>query len=69
MDKEKTFKEISVKGHKLECPVCKNNKFWTKETLMNTTGMTFFGLDWANKDAKNFICSNCTYVFWFFPDD
>jgi len=27
--------------------------------------MTFFGLDWANKEATNYICENCGYVMWF----
>jgi hypothetical protein len=41
MAKKIEAKEISVKGNKLECPICKNDKFWPKETLMNTPGLTF----------------------------
>ena len=54
-----------IMGHKLECQVCKHDKFWTRETLMNTPKMTFFKLDWANKTAQNYICDNCGYVHWF----
>lgn len=57
--------ERTIKGNKLECPVCKHDKFWAKETLMNTPGMTFLGLEWANKNAQNFICDNCGFVYWF----
>ncbi len=54
-----------IKGNKLECYVCKHDKFWARETLMNTAKMTFFKLDWANKKAQNLICENCGYVHWF----
>lgn len=54
-----------IKGNKLECVVCKNDTFWERRTLMNTPGMTFMKLDWANKTAQNYICDNCGYVHWF----
>lgn len=63
---EKEVKEhIVAKGVKLECVICKNSLFWTRTTLMNTKGMTFFNLDWANKNATNYVCDNCGYVHWF----
>ncbi len=58
-------RERIIKGNKLECVICKNDKFWERETLMNTKGMTFLKLDWANKAAQNYICDNCGYVHWF----
>ncbi len=58
-------KERIIKGNKLVCVVCKGEKFWERTTLMNTTGMTFFGLDWANRKALNLVCENCGYVHWF----
>ncbi|SFA73708.1 hypothetical protein [Algoriphagus aquimarinus] len=57
--------ERMILGNKLICAVCKNDKFWERETLMNTKGMTFFKLDWANKSAQNLICDKCGYVHWF----
>ena len=36
---------------------------------MNTSGMSFVGWDWLNKEGENFICSNCGYVYWFFDKD
>jgi predicted nucleic-acid-binding Zn-ribbon protein len=66
MSTTKEVKEYHVKGGlKLECVICKNTKFWTRETLMNTAGMSFLNLDWANKRAQNYICSECGYVHWF----
>ena len=66
MAKKSESRERIVKGNKLTCYVCKNDKFWFRETLMNTPGMTFFGLEWANKKAQNYICDHCGYVYWFF---
>ena len=65
MKKELEFKEYEVKGHNLVCPVCNHNRFWTRKTLMNTPGATFFGFDWINKEADNYICENCGHVMWF----
>jgi len=56
---------IEIKGNKLICPICKGHNFWNRQTLMNTRGATFLGFDWANKEAVNFVCDNCGYVFWF----
>lgn len=56
---------IAVKGHELKCPVCGNKYFWIKRVLLNTPLATFFDLDWLNRRATCFICSDCTYIFWF----
>ena len=55
----------NVHGKDLICPHCEHNQFWTRTTLMNTKGATFFGLEWANKHATNYVCDRCGYVFWF----
>lgn len=54
-----------VFGKKLVCPICDNDTFQTRETLMNTGGMALFNLEFANKSADNFICDKCGYVYWF----
>ena len=56
---------VEVKGHELKCPVCGNIYFRTKHVLLNTTLATFFNLDWANRQATCFVCSDCTHIFWF----
>jgi len=33
--------------------------------LLNTRGISFLGLDWANKVADNYVCDRCGYVHWF----
>ena len=35
---------------------------------MNTSAMTFFGFDWADKKADNYICDRCGYVMWFLSE-
>ncbi len=65
MTKEKDVQEFLIHGKKLECAICKHTLFWTRKTLMNTSGMSIMGLDWANKNATNYVCNNCGYVFWF----
>jgi len=63
-------KPISVGTHKisgksLQCPHCEHDRFWTRSTLMNTKGVTFFGLEWTNKEATNYVCDQCGHVLWF----
>jgi predicted nucleic-acid-binding Zn-ribbon protein len=54
-----------VRGHELKCPVCGNRQFRTKRVLLNTTVMTLLDLDWANRNANCYICSNCSHIMWF----
>jgi len=62
-------REREVQGYKLVCPVCGHNEFWYRTTLMNTRAATFFGFDWANKNADNYVCDRCGYVMWFITRD
>ena len=65
MAKEKTISKRKVAGNILECPICKHGEFWRRQTLMNTVGLTFFNLEWANRKATNYVCGNCGHVLWF----
>ncbi len=56
---------VEIKGNSLTCPVCGNNYFWSRRILLNTVLATFVDLDWANRRATCFICSKCTYMYWF----
>lgn len=33
--------------------------------MLNTRGMTFLKLDWADRSAKVLVCANCTHITWF----
>ena len=59
--------KVVINGHDLTCPVCGNDTFFARTTQLNTAGMTFLGLDWANQSAYNYYCSECGYMFWFHP--
>jgi len=67
MSRKKEIRQRQVKGKKLVCPVCGHDHFWTRRTLMNTPGLTFFGLDWANRTSENYVCDSCGHVLWFLP--
>lgn len=59
----------TVAGNDLRCPVCGHDTFWKRRTLMNTPGMTFFGVEWANRQAENFVCDRCGHVLWFLREE
>ena len=54
-----------VDGNDLQCPVCGHDVFWKRQTLLNTPGLTFFGVEWANKQADNYVCDRCGHMLWF----
>lgn len=53
-------------GKKIFCSNCGNDKFQVRDVLLNTTAMTFFGFDWANKSAAAMICTQCSKIEWYF---
>ena len=63
--KEEPVPVLMESGKELSCVVCGGNRFYKREILMNTPGMTFFKLDWANATATCRICGDCGYIHWF----
>ena len=59
----------SVDGHELKCPVCGHEEFCKRKTLMNTPGLTFLGVEWANRQADNYVCDQCGYILWFLREE
>jgi hypothetical protein len=66
---ESEAKEVTVSGNKLVCPICKNEKFRKRATLMKTVGMYDIGLDWLNMKATAYICAKCHHVIMFAAPD
>ena len=64
---KRVSKEVVIEGNKLSCPVCHHDQFWRRTTLLNTRGLTFMDWDWANKNAQNYVCSKCGFMYWFHP--
>jgi ribosomal protein S27AE len=56
---------VMIEGQQLTCPVCAGTTFSSRESLLNTRGLTLFNIDWANKAATNYICGRCGYIYWF----
>lgn len=56
---------VNVGNRSLTCHVCGCGAFHERNSLLNTRAATFFNVDWANKDAANYICADCGYIFWF----
>jgi predicted nucleic-acid-binding Zn-ribbon protein len=52
-------------GKIITCLHCGGVQFVQKQILLNTPGMTFFSLDWANKTAFTFTCAKCSQILWF----
>ncbi len=56
---------VNIMGHPLKCSVCSNEYFHLRYIQLNTSWMSFFNLDWLNKNATCFVCSECTQIIWF----
>jgi predicted nucleic-acid-binding Zn-ribbon protein len=57
--------EVEIGERKLACAVCGHTHFHERNSMLNTRLATFFKVDWANKEATNYICAQCGYIFWF----
>lgn len=54
-----------VEGKNVTCPHRGNQEFAVGSAQLNSAGMTFIGLDWADKTAHTLLCSNCGRIEWF----
>jgi uncharacterized protein len=57
--------QYSVRGKKIVCPNCEGDIFAEGTAQLNTAGMTFLNLDWANKSATTLACKECGRILWF----
>ena len=60
--------EFEVIGKTVVCPHCGSTFFEDRSAQLNTRGMTFLGLDWANATAVVLECVVCGRLEWFMPD-
>jgi DNA-directed RNA polymerase subunit RPC12/RpoP len=56
---------LTVLGNAVACPICRHDRFWTRETLVESRGLAFMDLDWASPAATNYICARCGHMLWF----
>ena len=62
-------KAYNIAGRELACTHCGGNTFRHDRRQLNSAGMTFLELDWANKSADIFVCTTCGHIEWFDLDD
>ena len=58
----------AVAGKHVACSHCGGEEFEAGAALLNTTGMTFLNIDWANRNATLLICKKCSHIEWFLED-
>jgi hypothetical protein len=58
---------LTVMGRNVACPMCGRDRFSQRTSLLNTAGAKLCGLGWANKEAYNYICTQCGCILWFLP--
>jgi hypothetical protein len=49
----------------LYCLVCRGQLFTAREIKLNTSGMEFLGMEWANRSGTGLICDTCGFVHTF----
>jgi hypothetical protein len=49
----------------LRCLVCQGELFVDREIKLNTSGMEFLGMEWANRSGTALICDRCSFVHTF----
>jgi hypothetical protein len=49
----------------LHCLVCRGQLFTDREIKLNTSGMEFLGIEWANRSGTALICDRCSFVHTF----
>lgn len=60
-----TGRRVMVGEKQLLCLVCGAERFDYREVKMNTSGMSFLNLEWANKSAEGVVCRTCGFVHHF----
>ena len=57
-----------VAGKSVNCAHCTHDRFVEGRAQLNTAGLTFFNLDWANRSAATLTCTACGRIEWFLSD-
>jgi ribosomal protein S27AE len=59
---------FTVAGKPVRCGHCGGGSFELRRALLNTAGLTFFKLDWANRQAAVLVCGTCGLAQWFLQE-
>ena len=52
-------------GQRIRCPQCGNDQFEEGSAQLNTAGMSFLNLDWADRSATILACTQCSRIEWY----
>jgi len=52
----------------VRCPHCGGEDFDLGSAMLNTVGLTFLELDWANRSGSLLICVKCSHIEWFLEE-
>ena len=58
----------TVAGRPVSCLHCHHDHFVEGRAQLNTAGMTYLNLDWANRSAATLTCTECGRIEWFLAD-
>jgi len=61
-------REYAIAGRAVRCPHCGETTFAPGRALLNTPGLTFIGLDWAESSATILVCAECGRIEWYAVD-
>jgi uncharacterized protein len=68
MGEAPTGERYVVLGKAVSCGHCGHDHFVEGRAQLNTAGMTFLNLDWANRSAATPACTACGRIEWFLSD-
>lgn len=68
MEQAPAGKRFAVAGKAVACAHCAHDQFVEGRALLNTAGMTFFNVDWADRSAAILTCTSCGRIEWFLAD-
>ena len=55
---------LTASGQPLRCLMCGATEFESRKWKLNTTGMEFMDLGWANRNATCLVCVGCRFIHW-----
>lgn len=57
--------EYTIADKQIRCPHCGETTFFTRQSLLDTRGLSVVDLEWLNPSATVLICAECGRIEWF----
>jgi uncharacterized protein len=68
MGEAPTGDQFTVAGKTVRCRHCGGDHFVEGRAQLNSAGLSFLNLDWANRSAATLTCTGCGLIEWFLAD-